>query len=1220
MINFFTNAYFKIKKRRVPFFLLILIALSSCIFIATRISFDEDITNILPKGDKNDVTAKVLHQLNFSDKITVMIKAENTEAQEKIAEVAQAFLDSLAQDSLFYTEIQGKVNAEQIDETFSFVYENLPYFLTEKDYAKIESQLSKDSIDERIQNNYTTLISPTGIVAREFILKDPLGFSFIGLNKLKELGVSKEFILNNGFVSTADSSTLLLFVTPTYPGTDTKMNEGFVDRLYAYQNAINRQYANEAKITYFGSPFIALANARQIKSDIQSTVVFSIAILMLILILFYKRIFIPIILFIPAICGAAFALAIVYFINDSISAISISIGAILLGITLDYSLHIITHYREKTDIKALYQSVTKPILTSSITTAVAFLCLLFVNSKVLQDLGVFASISVISSAFFALLIVPHLYKPKANAKETIIDKFAGHKFEKNKVLVIITVIAVVFGAFTFSKVRFNDNIADLNFVPDEMKASERQLENLGSIGAKSIYLSVYSDTTESLLSMNNDLEKQLSELQKEGIIEDYTSIGSVVLSKENQKKKLEQWNTFWENSKIDTTLNRVNHAAVNLGFNEGAFKALETLLNKEYSILTIEDYKTVNTLFLNEFYSENEGFQTLSTIVKTDSLHRSQVIEAMEQNQLVLIDRKHLNEQFLGQIKDDFKSLINYSFIAVFFILLIFFRRIELALLSIIPIVLTGLVTTGFIYLLDLELNIFSTIVTTLVLGLGIDFSIFMTSGLQHKYSTGENHLKVYRTSILLAVLTTVLSIGVLIFAKHPALKSISLISLIGITAAMFITFSLYPLLFKFCIENRPKKGKSPVSFRIFFFSVTSFLYYGLGGIVYSIFGMVFMVLFPMKKESKQRLYRKVIAKFIKSVMYSNVGLKNKLNNPHNEKFEKPAIIIPNHSSFLDTLSIGFLPTKFIFLVNDWVYKSPIFGKAVQLAGYYPVSSGLEDGEKKLVEMVKKGYSLIIFPEGTRSLTGDIGRFHKGAFLLAQTYNIDIVPLYIHGNSNLLPKSDFMIYDGYHTLEIGKRISFEKSDKEQSVKELTKAISVDFKKKFQSLRYELENEDYFKQKIKLSFLYKEIEIVNQAKEEFKVNKSIYHELNPHIPSNASILRIGDDLGIWDMILTLQQAKRTVYSFIENKQFRSVAKQTYLIDKRKIHYLDELSGYKADTLLITKKISDEFVFNLMNQQSFNQIIVVSATVNHSVFLKFGYELLIQKTNFIILKQT
>lgn len=1220
MIHFFTNIYFKIQKKRMAFFLLVLVGLSSCIYFATRINFDEDITNILPQGEKNDITAKVLQQLNFSDKITVMVKAKNSQGFNQIADVAQHFLDSLAQDSLFYTDVQGKVNADQIDETFSLVYDHLPYFLDTNDYKNIAKKLSKDSIDRKIQNNYNTLISPTGIVAREFILKDPLGFSFIGLNKLKELGVSKDFIIHNGFISTADSSTLLLFVTPSYPGTDTKMNEGFVDRLYAYQNAINNQYSEVAELSYFGSPFIALANARQIKSDIQSTVVFSIAILMLILILFYKKIFIPIILFIPAICGASLALAIVYFIKDSISAISISIGAILLGITVDYSLHIITHYREHTDIKALYKSVTKPILTSSITTAVAFLCLLFVNSKVLQDLGIFASISVISSAFFALLIVPHLYKPHSIIKETVLDRFAGHSFEKNKVLIIVTVIAVVFGAFTFSKVRFNNNIADLNYVPEAMKASEQQLESLGSIGAKSIYLSVYSDTTESLLHLNNSIERQLKQLQIEGIVEDYTSVGGVVLSKENQHRKLGQWNDFWAEQGVDSIVQRVNQAAIKLGFNESAFQSLETLLNKEYDILSIEDYETMNTLFLDEFYANKDGFQTLSTIVKTDSINREKAIEALAQNNLILIDRKHLNEQFLGQIKEDFKSLMNYSFIAVFIILLLFFRRVELALLSIVPIVLTGLVTTGFIYILDLELNIFSTIVTTLVLGLGIDFSIFMTSGLQQKYTTGEHHLKVYRTSILLAVLTTILSIGVLIFAKHPALKSISLISLIGITAAMLITFSLYPLLFKTFIEKRPKKGKSPISFRLFITAIFSFFYYGAGGVIYSLLGIVFMLLFPMKKEKKQIWYRKVIALFIKSVMYSNYGVINKVRNPHKEKFDRPAIIIPNHSSFLDTLSIGFLPTSFIFLVNDWVYNSPIFGKAVQLAGYYPVSSGLEEGEEQLIAMIKKGNSLIIFPEGTRSLTSDIGRFHKGAFHLAQKYNIDIVPLYIHGNSNLLPKGDFIIYDGKHTIEIGERISFETTDPEASLRDITKSISAKFKSRFQSLRYELEDENYFKQKIELNFLYKSNDVVRQAKEEFEMNKRLYYEINPMLAANARILRIGEDLGIWDLMLTLQQAKRRVTTYIENDALRNIAKQSYLLQKRRIQYIEEISITNTEVLLLTTEISTDFLNHLLQQNHFKQIIVVSKIDKHSVFLKFGYILQHNTKNYYILKRT
>ena len=875
MTNSFVEIYAKIKKSKTLFFSLIFLFLAGCFYVATKINFEEDITRIIPKGEKNDITAKVLQQLNFSDKITVMIEAKKDSSKEKLSSIANDFLDTVTYYDEYIKDIQGSVDNEQIDETFEFVYDNLPLFLEDEDYSKIKTKLRPDSIRNTMQQNYNTLISPTGIVAKKFILNDPLGLSFVGLEKLRKIGVSKDFKLNDGFVSTLDGKTLLLFITPVYPGTDTEHNEAFVNELYAIQDSINSEYDGEIKLTYFGSPFIALANARQIKSDIRSTVLISLGILMLILILFYRKLYIPVILFVPALCGGLVSLAVMYFLKDSISAISISIGGVLLGITIDYSLHIITHYREQTDINTLYKHITKPILTSSITTSVAFLCLIFVNSEVLRDLGIFASISVIISAVASLIIIPQLYKPKTERTNNIIDRFANYKFHRNKVLIALCLAAIIIGVFTFSKVTFNNNIADLNFVPQPMKESEKQLENLGSIGAKSIYLSVYDTEIEKILDKNNSLASRLKELKEEGLIEDYTSLGNVVLSKKTQQERIQKWNSFWNENSEDSVINRVNLSAVDLGFSPDAFNSLETLLKKDFKPISLEEYDSIN-----EFLTNKEGFLTFSSILKIDKDNREKVIEELESEDVVLIDRKHLNEQFLGQLKNDFGNLMNYSFIAVFIILLIFFRRLELALVSMVPIVLTGLVTAGAMYLLNLELNIFSTIVTTLILGLGIDFSIFMTSGLQQKYTTGVNQLRTYRTSILLAVITTVLALGALIFAEHPALKSISLVSLIGILSAMIITFVFYPIVFRICIEKRPSKGKSPITLRLFITAILSFFYYGFGGVMYSILGMIIVPILPMKRERKMRVYRKVIAKFLMSVLYSNYGIKNRVKNP----------------------------------------------------------------------------------------------------------------------------------------------------------------------------------------------------------------------------------------------------------------------------------------------------------------------------------------------------
>src|SRR5690554_2304874 len=156
-------------------------------------------------------------------------------------------------------------------------------------------------------------------------------------------------------------------------------------------------------------------------------------ILMLLLILYYRKGYVPIIIFIPSIFGGLFALMCMYLLRDTISAISISIGAVLLGITIDYALHILTYYRNNPGVNQLFKGVVKPLIMSSTTTSVAFLCLLFVNSKALQDLRIFASITVVMSPVFIIIFIPHFYRPKTAegmTRKSILDKLAAYSFEK----------------------------------------------------------------------------------------------------------------------------------------------------------------------------------------------------------------------------------------------------------------------------------------------------------------------------------------------------------------------------------------------------------------------------------------------------------------------------------------------------------------------------------------------------------------------------------------------------------------------------------------------------------------------------------------------------------------------------------------------------------------------------------------------------------------------
>lgn len=1211
MHRFFIFLYYLISRNKILSVFTALGIAALCLFFASKIHFEEDINQIIPKSEKSDLTAKVLKQLNFSDKIIVIIEKKSTEDNFQLSETADTFLQKTEPLKKYIGSVQGKVNDNEISETFDFVSQNLPLFLNENDYKEIEGKLQKDSIAQQVENNYMSLVSPTSLVTKEFIKKDPLGLTFLGIKKLNALNISKDFKLEDSYIVTKDGKNLLLFIDPKNKSNDTKGNEFFVDQLNTIKDNLNKEFKGKTEISYFGSPVIAVANAKQIKKDIQNTVMISMTVLLILLIYYFRNFFTPFIVFLPTVFSVLLALLILYFIKDKISAISLSVGAILIGITIDYALHILTHYKHNNNIEELYKEITQPIVLSSATTAVSFLCLVFVRSEALKDLGLFAAITVILSSISALIIVPQLYKPKhkeENLNTNFIDKIGSYPYEKNKPLIIGCSIIIIACLFGFRHVGFNEDIGDLNYIPKEMKISEAKLQKLSDITSKSIYTISYGNSEEEALARNSQLSSFLEKEKKDGKILSYNSIGSVVLSEKDQQKKIEEWKSFWNDHKKNQTISELISNGNKFGFNSSAFDNFHEILNKNYLTLALKDYEKVKALQISEFMSSENGFYTVSNVVKVDEKKRDAFIKDIEKKHDALaIDRQQMNENFLGLLKRDFNTLINYSLLAIILTIIVFFRNFELTVLTMFPIVLTGIVTAGILYFLGLELNIFSTVVCTLVFGVGDDFSIFLTQAMQKEHTTGKNELPTYRTSIILAVFTTILSIGSLIFAKHPALHSLALVALIGMFSVIIITSTLYPFWFRFFITNRAKKGLSPITFRLLFNSLISFLYYGLGGLIFSAFGSFFV------KNSKGKtldIIKLILAKFLTSVLYSNPFVKKKVIKNPNEDFSKPAVIIANHTSFLDTLAIAMATHKIIYLVNDWVYQSPVFGKLVRALGFYPVSQGIENGMDKLKEKVAQGYSLVVFPEAERSYTNDVKRFHKGAFYLAEQFELDVLPLYIHGNSEVLPKGDFIIYDGRITVKVGERICKEDLSFGKNYSERTKKINAYYRNEFAKLREEIEDENYFKKQLFLSYLYKDSEVVTEVKKDFNTNKSVYFELNKHIDSDATILHIADDYGQKDVLLTLYQASRRIFTLIDNNDKRATAAHNYLVKRRKIQYIKDLSeiNKKIDVLLIS---DDHFDINRIQELPDTVIFINTKNLsleNENYTLKFSSELL------------
>ncbi|RKN82410.1 MMPL family transporter [Ulvibacterium marinum] len=1224
MDSFFYRTYQFFLRRKWLGLIVVLLFLLGLSVLVAKIKFEEDITKLIPVNSENEAYQRVLKTLQFTDKVIVNVKLDSDGSVDDLTQYASQFLDSLQANIQGYVKnVQGKVADDEVLRTMDFVYENLPLFLDNADYTTIRQKIKKDSIATLTKENYKTLISPSGIVAKKNILRDPLGLSYIALKKLRQLGIADGFTLKDGFLLSEDRQNILLFITPIHASNQTSENEPFAKELYRIQKQLNLAFDSKVKSEYFGAPLIAVANAQQIKRDIQFTVGIALTLLLILLIFFYRKLTLPIILFLPTIFGGLLSVALLYFIRKEISAISLGIGAVLLGITLDYSLHILTHIRNKGSIKSLYSDVAPSILMSSLTTASAFLCLLFLESQALQDLGIFAAVSVLGASVFALFFIPQAYGAKSAERKstTFLDTLAAYNFQQNKWLIGSLVGLFVISIFTYTSVTFNKDIAKLNYEPPSLIDARKHLETLTDLGAKSLYITNYGNSQEEVLQASDSVYTLLNRLNDEKRILGFSAIGALIHSKKEQEEKIGLWKEFWKDSIGFVTTSLID-AGREYGFKPKTFDRFYELLQSDFKALEIEDYNLVNSFSVDDYLSTKDGFTTVSSLVKVDSSQIGHVRETFAKNpRTVLIDRQGMNETFLGNLKNDFNRLIGYSVLAILILLFIFFRSLSLTLVTSIPIFLTWFLTIGIMGLLQLEFNIFNIIISTFIFGLGVDYSIFMTNGLLTEYRTGEKALSTHRTSIILSVVTTILGVGVLIFAKHPALYTISVVSLIGILSAVLVAFTVQPMIFRLFIGSSEKR---PISLRYLIHSSLSFGYFGLGGLVFSLYAAVVSTLFPKSRAKKQLRFHKAVSLLMKSVLYTNPFVSKKVIDLYYETFEKPAMIIANHTSFLDILAIGMLNPKIIFLVNDWVYNSPIFGNAAKLVGAYPVSSGLENGEDYLRKKVDQGFSLITFPEGTRSHTNKVRRFHKGAFYLAEKLGLDILPVLIHGNSEVLPKGSFIIRDGSITLKILPRIKVKDSNFGVNYTQRTKNISTHFKDQFFAFRKEIEQETYFHRSVLDQYRFKGRKLYKKVQEDLKKNASVYGQLLNLLEKKTKITHLSKDHGQLDFLLALDSTDRKINVYLEDKTTRPIVQNSFIThNRRNIQVAStpaDAMTKEAQVLLLDQNPTDwGRIQKIIDEIGILLVLKNGMNLPLKNITEAGFTISVQNDNFIIAKR-
>ena len=1014
--------------------LLVLLALG--VVLALQLRYEENIADFLPRSKENAKQAAVYNALGDQGQITVIFRPSEEAGEEDVMDAIDLFAETFTA-----TDVQARADESDAMAAIAAVGDRIALYLMPDDYRRIDSLLAEpDYIATCMGNVRQTLSMPLLPMVSDMIVADPLNLFSPAMGRLQALNPSSRYEVQDGYIFD-DKGNGFAFLSSPYGSSDTRRNGALADTLYATINSINNALQGTVTVSAVGAPLIAVTNATQIKHD--SFLAIALAVVLIAIILWFamgrKRNVLW--LGFSVATGWLFALAVIAIFKTEISIIVVGIGSVLVGIAVNYPLHYLEHLKDHPDRRETLREMVEPLVTGNITTVAAFACLVFVKAEAMRDLGLFGSLMLVGTIGFTMIFLPLWAKGGKRRVENVTLK-PENSVRKTPAWVfwVIVGITVVLGYYS-TRVEFDSDLHNINYMTAKQ---QRDLDMLsGSVDEGNLtYVVAEGHTLEEALQHNDALGLD--------------GVAALMPSLERQQEALANWQRLM--AAHPDLADAVRIEARKAGFANDAFAPFLDRLEATYTPEACTLDSDLGLLAKNYILPTDTGYYVVNYV--HDTTHNTP-----QYTHSFAFTQKEVGSGLVNALNDDFNYILYVCSFVVFAFLWLALGRLELALMAFLPMAMGWLWILGIMALTGIKFNIVNIILATFIFGQGDDYTIFITEGLLYENATGHRRLKEYRRSVIMSALLMFAGIGTLIVAKHPAMRSLAEVAMIGMGSVVLMACVVPPMVFRWLTMSKGEKRLRPITISRILITVVPLLVFIVFAFVVATPFTLLLFLTPAPRDKKRMLYHR----FICSVAWLGARLmprvKFRTENLTGEDFGKPAVIVANHQSHLDLLCILLLNPKIIILTKNWVWRNPLYAHIIRYAEFLPAEAGYDKLMPKLRDLVGRGYSIMIFPEGTRTRDGHIGRFHKGAFMLADELRLPLLPVYIHGAYDVWPRHESLITDGTITIAVGERC--QKSNKE---------MRAQFETELSAMCERLETKEYKRRLERYNYLYKGREV------------------------------------------------------------------------------------------------------------------------------------------------
>ena len=784
----------------------LIMGISTVVFIVygLKLHFEEDITRLLPSSSVESQLA--FSSIQLKDKIYIQVtSADEPLSTDILAERADEFIELLYEkdsSNHFISNVLYKLEPEVAINALDFVLEHIPSFIDTSAYHDFEKALEPEAIEKQMWVNYEQMMEDETGDLTQAIMYDPLNLRNVVLGDVLQSAVGN-FNIIDGQLFCPDSTAAMAFLAPAFRSLDSKASTQF-SRMLSHARKEFEATHPDVKVYTHGDPIGSVSNAGRIRTDLVITVGISLVLILLLIGLCFRSF--PFIwkLLLPILYGTAFSLACIYWIKGGMSLMALGLGAIVLGVAISYTLHVLIHHFFVGDPEKLLRDESTPVFLGCITTVGAFCSLLFTDSDLLRDFGLFASFALLGSTLFALIFLPHfLPSIKADSHGKTfrrISRINNLPFDKKKWFLVLITVIVVIGILFSPKVKFDSDLRNLDYnSPDEV-AAEGLYNEKNNDGFFHLYFATVSTDIDEALEADKSLMRILDSLSQKGLVHSYTGfIPKLFVTQSDQEQRIAAWNNFWTEERKAYAIAQVDKGAHNFGLDPMMFYDFKELLNADFEAASLLESGVVPANLLGNFIECNADNQYMVfTDVSMLFDEKDIVTDALVTNpKTFVLEPFYYCKSMVEVINDDFNIAVWISSLFVLLILLVSFRNIITALLSFIPMVLSWFMVQGYMAIIGLEFNLINIIISTFIFGVGVDYSIFITEGLLKQARTGDSDvLTWHKVAIFFSAIILVIVVTSLLFAVHPAIRSIGLSTLIGMASTIMISYALQPFAF----------------------------------------------------------------------------------------------------------------------------------------------------------------------------------------------------------------------------------------------------------------------------------------------------------------------------------------------------------------------------------------------------------------------------------------